>query len=122
MRLIIILILILIIFIINEPKIMEGFSTGYQMFQQFVPYYSSDSPFVPINTYKYPSSRWWDYTGVPVFNGYTDLPWNNMQMGVTSNMSYDLRGDPSVIPRIQVSPWNNPEVYPIYNNGSDVLM
>ncbi len=120
MNLIIILILILVIFIINEPKL-ENFY-GYQMFQQFVPFYSSDSPFVPINTYKYPSSYWWNYTGVPVFNGYTDLPWNNMQQGVTSNMSYDLRGDPLVIPRETISPWNNPEVYPIYNNlGGSML-
>ncbi len=91
------------------------------MFQQFVPFYSSDSPFVPMNTYKYPSSRWWDYTGIPMFNGYTDLPWNNMQQGVTNNMSYDLRGDPMVIPRETISPWNNPEVYPIYNSGEGVL-
>jgi hypothetical protein len=30
------------------------------------------------------------------------------------NMSHDLRGD-IPIPYFQVSPWNNPEVGPIYN-------
>ncbi len=116
----IVFLLLFIVFLINESNVFEKFG-GYQMFQQFVPFYSSDSPFVPMNTYKYPSSYWWNQTGVPILNGYTDLPWNNMQQGVTSNMSYDLRGDPLVIPRVQVSPWNNPEVYPIYNTGEGVL-
>ncbi len=115
-----ILILLYVLVIIFYKNISEAFG-GYQMYQQFVPFYSSDSPFVPINTYKYPSSGWWNYTGIPVFNGSTDLPWNNMTQGVTHNMSYDLRGDPLVIPRETISPWNNPEVYPIYNTGEGVL-
>ena len=132
MRLIIILLLILVMIIINDTNILEKFG-GYQMYQQFVPFYSSGSPNIPSippNTYKYPpSSGWWNNFGIPVLNGSTDLPWNNTELGVTSNMSYDLRGDPMVIPRVQMtpsgaallSPWNNPEVYPIYNTGQGVL-
>jgi hypothetical protein len=83
---------------------------------------SPNSPYIPPNTYKYPpTTGWWNNLGIPVLNGSTDLPWNNTELGVTSNMSYDLRGDPMVIPRVQVSPWNNPEVYPIYNTGQGVL-
>lgn len=51
---------------------------------------------------------------IPILNGYTDLPWNNMMVGTKSNMSYDLRGDPIIIPHVSY-PWNNPETYPIYN-------
>lgn len=39
---------------------------------------------------------------------------NNVQSGTRRNMSYDLRGDP-YIPFRQVSPWNNPESFPIRN-------
>lgn len=116
----IIFLLLLVVLLINGTTLFEGFG-NYQMFQQFVPFYSSNSPFVPMNTYKYPTTGWWNNTGVPVLNGYTDLPWGNMQQGVTHNMSYDLRGDPMVIPREVISPWNNPEVYPIYNTGQGVL-
>lgn len=51
---------------------------------------------------------------IPVMNGYTDLPWNNTMVGTKSNMSYDLRGDPVIIPHVSY-PWNNSETYPIYN-------
>ncbi len=93
----------------NITNILENFG-GYQMFQQFVPF----------NTYKFPTTGWF-WNSIPTFNGYTDLPWNNMQLGTTHNMSYDIRGDPLVIPRTTISPWNNPEVYPIYNNAGGVL-
>ena len=33
-------------------------------------------------------------------------------------MSYDLRGDPIIIPREEYE-WNNPETYPIYNTSID---
>lgn len=39
---------------------------------------------------------------------------NNVQYGTRRNMSYDLRGDP-YIPFREVSPWNNPETFPIRN-------
>lgn len=42
------------------------------------------------------------------FEGFQSLPQTRR------NMSYDLRGD-IPIPYHQVSPWNNPEVGPIYN-------
>jgi hypothetical protein len=66
--------------------------------------------FSMYNTYQsaFPSVPWW--------NGYTDLPWNNSRLGNTNNMSYDLRGDPMVIPRTQF-PWNNSSLVPIYNQG-----
>lgn len=121
MSLLIVLLLILVLIIINDSNILEKFG-GYQMYQQFIPFYSSGSSNIPSNTYKYPpTTGWWNNLGIPVLNGSTDLPWNNTELGVTSNMSYDLRGDPMVIPRVQVSPWNNPEVYPIYNTGQGVL-
>ena len=34
----------------------------------------------------------------------------------TRNMSYDLRGDPLIIPRRRMV-WNNPNRIPIYNSG-----
>jgi len=97
MNLLVVLLLIIVLVIISNTNILENFG-GYQMYQQFIPFY-------PINTYKYPpTTAWWNNFGIPISNGSTDLPWNNTQLGVTSNMSYDLRGDPGVIPRIQVSP------------------
>ena len=43
---------------------------------------------------------------------YYDYPyWNT----TTRNMSYDLRGDPLVIPRDYVGPWNISPHYPIQN-------
>ena len=45
---------------------------------------------------------------------YTNLPWNNMRMGQTSNMSYDLRGDPFVIPKYPFQ-FNYSTLTPIYN-------
>lgn len=118
MSAIIILLLLLVLFILNDNYLMEKFG-GYQMYQQFVPL-NPMVPFVPMNTYKYPSTGWF-WGGVPYFNGSTDLPWENRLVGTTRNMSYDLRGDPLVIPRQTISPWNNPEVYPIYNSGEGVL-
>ena len=61
---------------------------------------------------------------IPWSNGYTNLPWFeeprfawwNTSLGNTKNMSYDLRGDPLVIPKTQF-PWNNSSLSPIYNPG-----
>jgi hypothetical protein len=47
-------------------------------------------------------------------DNYTNLPWNNMRMGQTSNMSYDLRGDPIQIPKYPFM-WNYSTLTPIYN-------
>ncbi len=42
---------------------------------------------------------------IPFFMDYTNLPWWNSR-GSTRNMSYDLRGDPLIIPPRQFI-WNN---------------
>ncbi len=92
---------------------MEMFSGAYQTFQSFV----------PINAYKFPmyplvnlNSPDWFNRFFPTFNSYTNLPWNNYPLGNTTNMSYDLRGDPSVIPRTDFV-WNNSSTFPIYNQS-----
>ncbi len=115
MYLIFILILILIFIYINQSNISETFN-AYQTFQSFQT--------VPINGFKVPmyplinpiySSLWNGYF-IPQTNGYTDLPWWNTSLGNTTNMSYDLRGDPSIIPRTNFV-WNNGTNFPIYNQG-----
>lgn len=63
----------------------------------------------------YPTHQGYSPTN-PYWNGYTNFPFWNTPLGTTKNMSYDLRGDPLVIPR-QTFPWNNSSIYPIYNNG-----
>jgi hypothetical protein len=55
------------------------------------------------------------FTNFPWWNGYTNFPWFNTRLGNTTNMSYDLRGDPVVIPKTQF-PWNNSSLAPIYNS------
>ena len=47
---------------------------------------------------------------------HTNFLFNNTRLGTTNNMSYDLRGDPIIIPPEQYI-WNNPETYPIYNTS-----
>jgi hypothetical protein len=106
-----ILILIIVFFYFIQDLLTEMFSASYQTFQSFV----------PLNGYKYPmypltnSPANWFYNFFPILNGYTNLPWNNMALGTTSNMSYDLRGDPLVIPRNNFI-WNNSSTFPIYNH------
>jgi hypothetical protein len=46
----------------------------------------------------------------------TDLPFWNSQIGTRRNMSYDLRGDPLIIPKTWV-PFNMSSTTPIYNRG-----
>lgn len=50
----------------------------------------------------------------PTFYDHTDFPFDNMRMGQTSNMSYDLRGDPIKIKKYPQS-WNYSTLTPIYN-------
>lgn len=66
-----------------------------------------DYNFFPINTYKY---------YIPWSNGYTNFPWWNTSLGNTTNMSYDLRGDPLIIPKTNFV-WNNGTIFPIYNQS-----
>jgi len=47
---------------------------------------------------------------------YTNMPINNMRMGQTTNMSYDLRGDPLIIPKYPFA-FNYSTLTPIYNRG-----
>ena len=71
--------------------------------------------FIPLNTYKYPLySQNINGYYIPWSNGYTNLPWWNTSLGNTTNMSYDLRGDPLIIPRTNFV-WNNGTNFPIYN-------
>lgn len=127
MYLIFILILTFILFYLNQDNISEKFSV-YQTFQSYF----------PINTYKYPmysllnqspnqsqnqsiypliypsDSSYANGYYIPWSNGYTNLPWWNTSLGNTSNMSYDVRGDPLIIPRTNFV-WNNGTTFPIYN-------
>lgn len=110
-KFIFILTAIFVFIYINQNICLEMFSNAYQTFQSYV----------PINGYKYPlnplvNSPDWFYRFFPTFNGYTNLPWNNMQLGNTTNMSYDLRGDPEIIPRTDFV-WNNSSIFPIYNSS-----
>lgn len=97
MLLFIIIVVVLYILIqLYDYFLSENFSM-YQTYQAVAP---SSSFFSPI--------PWW--------NGYTNFPWWNTPLGTTKNMSYDLRGDPLVIPRTQFV-WNNSSLFPIYNKS-----
>jgi hypothetical protein len=50
------------------------------------------------------------WSGPPIDN----MPFNNTRVGQTTNMSYDLRGDPLKIPKYSFM-WNNSTITPIYN-------
>ena len=49
---------------------------------------------------------------LPSIDSYTNWPFWNMRLGQTSNMSYDLRGDPMVIPKYPFM-WNYSTLTPI---------
>ncbi len=53
---------------------------------------------------------------IPYANGYTDFPFGNTQVGQTSNMSYDIRGDPLIIPKYPFA-LNYSTLTPIYNRS-----
>lgn len=50
------------------------------------------------------------------FFDHTNFPFWNTRIGQTTNMSYDLRGDPIIIPKRNFL-WNNSGLVPIYNVG-----
>jgi hypothetical protein len=108
-----VLILIIVLIYLNQSSLIEKFN-AYQTFQSFV----------PINTYKFPmyplvnpsDSPYVNGYFIDELNGYTNLPWWNTSLGNTSNMSYDLRGDPLIIPRTNFA-WNNGTNFPIYNKS-----
>jgi hypothetical protein len=110
MYFIFVLVLVIVLLYLNPNLCLEKFNIS-QTFQSFV----------PINTYKYPlinpaDSSYSDGYYIPFENGYTNLPWWNTSLGNTSNMSYDLRGDPSILPRTNFV-WNNGTNFPIYNQS-----
>jgi len=51
---------------------------------------------------------------MPNVDDYTNWPFWNTRLGQTSNMSYDLRGDPLRIPKYPFM-WNYSTLTPIYN-------
>ena len=111
MYLIFILILLFGLIFINQSNWIETFN-AYQTYQSFVPINAFKYPMYPlINPANSPYQSGWY---IPWSNGYTDLPWWNTSLGNTSNMSYDLRGDPLIIPRTNFV-WNNGTNFPIYN-------
>ncbi len=116
MYFIFVLVLIIIFVYLNPYSCIEKFNL-YQTFQSVM----------PVNTYKYPlypsyplinpaNSPYLNGYWIPITNGYTNLPWWNTSLGNTSNMSYDFRGDPLIIPRTNFA-WNNGTNFPIYNQS-----
>ena len=51
---------------------------------------------------------------LPIIDDHTNWPFWNSRVGQTTNMSYDLRGDPLVIPKYPFM-WNYSTLTPIYN-------
>jgi len=108
-----VLILSIIILYLNQNNLIENFN-AYQTFQSYFNF--------PLNTYKFPfyplinpsDSPYYNGYYIPMSNGYTNFPWLNTALGNTSNMSYDVRGDPLIIPRTNFV-WNNGTNFPIYN-------
>jgi len=114
MNFILILILLLVIIYINRNNFIEKFD-AYQTFQSYIPTNVYKLPAYPLINQSF-SSNWFSNFLIPYWNGYTNLPWWNSRLGNTTNMSYDLRGDPLVIPRTNFV-WNNSSTLPIYNKG-----
>lgn len=106
---ILILVFVLVFTYLNQNIWIEMFSATYQTFQSFIPLNSQKYPINPLI-----NSPNWFYTYFPSFNAYTNLPWWNTSLGNTTNMSYDLRGDPIVIPKTDFV-WNNSSTFPIHN-------
>ena len=91
-----ILILVIILFYIHDnSNCFENFYYPVHQAFNFDPYYNSI---------------------IPYYGDYTNFPFWNTQIGQTTNMSYDLRGDPIVIPRTTFA-WNNSDIFPIYNRS-----
>lgn len=109
-KFIFILILILIFLYLNQNTWIEMFNVAYQTFQSVIPINANKFPLYPLTN----SSENWFNRFFPFYNGYTNLPWWNTSLGNTTNMSYDIRGDPLIIPRSNFV-WNNSSIYPIYN-------
>jgi hypothetical protein len=53
---------------------------------------------------------------IPLAYDHTNFPFWNSRVGQTTNMSYDLRGDPVIIPK-RPTIWNYSTLTPIYNRS-----
>jgi hypothetical protein len=89
MIIILILIIILIFFYINQCN----------FYEDFMVYWSGDLVQPIVGVQKYPNYPFW-----------------NSRIGQTSNMSYDLRGDPLTIPKYPYM-WNYSTLTPIHNKS-----
>jgi hypothetical protein len=113
MNFIFILIITLVVLYLQQDKLIEKFN-AYQTFQSFIPLNTNKFPRYPLVNPAY--TPYWYRFYIPWSNGYTDLPWWNTSLGNTTNMSYDLRGDPLIIPRTNFV-WNNGTNFPINNQS-----
>jgi hypothetical protein len=86
--------------------------------------------FQPIEGYKQVSIRWPKYPPPRewIQNSQIIWPWwlpssvtRFPTEGMTTNMSYDIRGDPFPIPRYYTGPWNNSSLSPIYNRPLELI-
>ena len=55
-----------------------------------------------------------NFGGYPFYQSFIPMNWYWNSLGTTTNMSYDLRGDPIVIPKNNFI-WNNSSLFPIHN-------
>jgi hypothetical protein len=90
------IIILLIIYGILIYYLLDVYTEGFQIY-----WYGP-----PVNNF--------NLDNFPINDDHTNFPFNNMRIGQTSNMSYDLRGDPI---RIKKYPWdwNYSTLTPIYN-------
>jgi hypothetical protein len=110
MIIIIILIVILVLIYIYNKLYVEEFAV-----------YWSGAPvrgIVPLPFYSSTANydKSYGQAQVPMAYGYTNFPFNNTRLGQTKNMSYDLRGDPLIIPKYPFM-WNYSTLTPIYNRS-----
>jgi hypothetical protein len=110
-KFIFVLILILVFIYFYHNILIENFN-AYQTYQSYIPFNGFKFPMYPLVNPVY--SSYWNGYYIPQSNGYTNLPWWNTSLGNTTNMSYDLRGDPLIVPRTNFI-WNNGTNFPIYN-------
>jgi hypothetical protein len=80
--------------------------------EDFMVYWSGPPVFAPVFA---PFAPYAPYGPDDVSN-YPNWPFWNTRLGQTTNMSYDLRGDPLIIPKTPYM-WNNSTLTPIYNRG-----
>lgn len=61
-----------------------------------------------------------NFGGYQLYQSFIPMNWYwNYNSGTTTNMSYDLRGDPIIIPKKNFI-WNNSSLFPIHNRGLNI--